>query len=168
MQDGLFTSFFVTKGLNKADADHLSAEIQNTHPWLDFKDELSELLAAELFDSDFDLTWQKIASQTELVDWYNKEVRRLQKMDQSTCTSDDAYTDLCRVVSCFGKEDAFGEGDFWVVSDSFSELSPSIIAYQLVFPLDKLQMALHAWKGRHPTIKSVSIIDEDGTLKLRV
>jgi len=80
----------------------------------------------------------------------------------------DAYADLCQVASRFGTEDAFGDGDFWVVADSFSASAPAVVSFQKSPLPEGLPDALKAWRSRHPELDGVSIADEDGNLKLKV
>jgi hypothetical protein len=101
------------------------------------------------------------------VDWYNGEVRRRRLPHGSSQSSVDPYVDLCQVVSRFGTEDAFGDGDFWVVADSLSGSAPAVVSF-LKSPLPEgLSDALKAWLGRHPEFGEVLIADEDGNLKLK-
>lgn len=164
-----FRIFFMARGLGGAEARRLSAELAENHPWLDFSDEISETIGEDLLASDEGLSWRTVASAAELVSWYNSEVRRRRRGGrQDVVEANDAYSDLCKVISGFGKEDAFGEGDFWVVSDSFSGPNPAIISFRSTPLPAGLPGALLEWKQRHPNIESVSVLDEDGEPKLRV
>lgn len=146
----------------------MADELKNEYPWMDLKEEMSESIALELIGSNENLAWCQVSRPEELVDWYNREVRRLAGDGRAESGSDDAYGDLCRLIGFFGKEDAFGDGDFWVVSDSFSTTSPSIVWFN-DFPLPVgLQPALAQWKQHHPSIVKVAISDEEGKVLLTV
>ena len=163
-----FRPLFLSKGLGQSEASRLAAEVSQACPWLDFKDEVSESLADELLSSDGAAAWRSVVSVTELVEWYNGEVRHRRRPHGSSQPGVAAYADLCQVVSRFGTEDAFGDGDFWVVADSFSSSAPAVVSFQKSPLPEGLPDALKAWRSRHPEFDGVSIADEDGNLKLKV
>lgn len=74
----------------------------------------------------------------------------------------NAYSELCSLVSNFGVEDAFGDGDYWVVADSLSTADVSIVKYEGSDVEPDLQVALKEWLSARPGFSSVSVINEDG------
>ena len=163
-----FVPFFLSKNVSLSDANRMAEELREECPWMDFTDEISESIALELLGSDDKLAWCHICTPEELVDWYNKEVRRLENEGNAESEANDAYGDLCTLIEQFGVEDAFGDGDFWVVADSFSTRAASVVWFHDSPLPSGLQEALVQWKLRHPRFVSVAVGDEDGTVLLKV
>jgi len=46
------------------------------------------------------------------------------------CRADELYAEMCCLVSEFGVEDPYGDGDFWVADESFSTETLAAIQYK--------------------------------------
>lgn len=162
-----FLNFFCARGLEEGRAKQLSEDLEIACPWLTFEDEVSESLGVEMLIPEGVAVLEGISSPDELIDWYNAEVasRRLGVKPQDT---QSAYLDLCKLVTKFGSHDPFGDGDFWVVSDSFSHPNPSIVAFHRIDRSEEFSEALLNWRRRYPMYESVSVINPDGDVLLRV
>ena len=163
-----FFPFFLSKNVSLSDANRMAEELREECPWMDFTDEISESIALELMGSDDKLAWRQICTVEELVDWYNSEVRRLENDENAVSEANDAYDDLCALIEQFGVENAYGDGDFWVVDESFSTRAASVVWFHDSPLPSGLQEALAQWKLRHPRFVSVAVGDEEGTVLLKV
>ncbi|WP_200229843.1 hypothetical protein [Rubrivivax gelatinosus] len=135
-----------------ADAD-LPREFANrlvvNAPWLDGTEELNEELAPELLADeafDFGVSLNKIR---ELVDRYNTLVQA--HSNPHTLRQNEAYVEIGQALAEYGRADAFGEGDYWLVDDSFSTRNPVILVYEgFRLPpaaLSKLQDLVDVYNG---------------------
>ncbi len=157
-----FSSFFLAKGVTKTTAARLSAELHGQCPWFDFVHEVDTSIGRELLADVGNQPWSAHATADELIHWYNKSVWQNSYARIRADELNAAYVDLCELIGHFGKEDAFGDGDFWVVSDSFSEGAPSIVSFLQTHLAPGLQPALQGWKASHICIRQVTITNPDG------
>lgn len=162
-----FQDFFLSKNIPLEQAAAFSLQLEENCPWLDFEEGVSEPIAEELISDAFKENWPAGIPVYEFVNWYNDKVARLTEY-ASPDEIAAAYTELCDVAAEFGKEDAFGGGDFWIVSDSFSHSAPSIVWYSELRDPKGLANALLAWKRRHPLFYGLKVIDREGDEKLKL
>lgn len=135
-----------------ADADlprEFATRLVSAAPWLDGTEELSEELAPELLAdeaAEFEVSLTKVR---EFVDRYNTLV--LSHSNPHASRQSEAYVEIGQVLAEFGRADAFGEGDYWLVGDSFSTKNPVILVYESFrFPptaLSKLQELVNQYNG---------------------
>jgi hypothetical protein len=132
-------------GLPPDFARHL---IEST-PWLDGTEELSEELGPELLSEEtsiFNLGQTKVA---EFIDRYNALVQSAANPQALRRT--EAYATIAEVLAAYGTDDAFGDGDYWLVADSFSTSAPVVMVYdRFRLPADalaKLQELLNQFSG---------------------
>lgn len=161
-----FLDFFLARGVEEGHARRLSEHLEIACPWLNFEDEVSVPLGVEMLMPDGAAVLDGVANPDDLIDWYNEETAS-RRFGVSLQDSQSAYLDLCELVTQFGSHDPFGDGDFWVVSDSFSHSNPSIVAFHRIDRGEDFLAALLNWKQRHPLYESVSIINPDGDVLLR-
>lgn len=96
-----------------------------TVPWLDGTGEVSQELAPELFADEataFAISSTKIQ---DFIGRYNTLVQATENPEAIRQT--EAYVAIGHALEPYGKADAFGEGDYWLVSDSFSSITPTIV-----------------------------------------
>lgn len=101
--------------------------LQTECPWLDGATEVSESIGPDL------LAEQAARAQLsqELIESffyaYNAIVRSASNPFEAL--QSDAYAEVCAALVGQGRADAFGEGDYWVNSDSFSTRMPNVIVF---------------------------------------
>lgn len=159
--ESLFVQLFESKGFSTDEAIDLSARLVQLCPWLEVDDEIAEDLGCELLRDALDPSLLDIVDCDELIRWHNSDIRRRQT-GMSKSHRLNAYSELCSLVSNFGVEDAFGDGDYWVVADSLSTADVSIVKYEGSDVEPDLQVALKEWLSARPGFSSVSVINEDG------
>ena len=108
--------------------EDFAAALLSDAPWLDAREEISEDLAPQLLADAavrYDASLEQIRS---FASNYNALVStwRYPSADQQT----QAYGDLARRLKPFGKESGMGDGDFWLVEDSFSTRTPTIQVFR--------------------------------------
>ena len=118
-------------------------------PWLDGAEEISEDLGPDLLSDEacaFDLKRSKV---TEFIERYNTLVQS--ESNSQALRQSEAYVAVGQVLAAHGRADAFGEGDYWLVSDSFSTTTPVVLVYgEFRLPssaLSKLQDLLNHYSG---------------------
>lgn len=156
-----FEDFFLRRGVGADRAKQLALEVQTQYPWLDFSSELSESLAEDLFGPEESLSWLEDADIAEFVDWYNATIDG-GSTSLSKEKSNAAYVDLLHVVKNHGQEDAFGEGDFWVIEDSMAGSRPVIVLFQDGALTKQLASDLVAWRSRHRQFEGLLVTNRDG------
>lgn len=97
-------------------------------PWLDGTEELNEDLGPELLAEHASVLNIATADLDRFVRRYNALVRASNNPHE--LRQSEAYAAFGQALSGYGREDAFGEGDYWLVSDSFSTKSPVIVVYE--------------------------------------
>jgi hypothetical protein len=118
-------------------------------PWLDGTEELNEELGPELLAeqaSAFTLSAGKVV---EFIDRYNTLVQAAN--NPRAIRQSEAYVAIVQALLPFGRENGFGEGDFWLVEDSFSTKTPVLLVYdEFHLPraaVAKLQELLNQYSG---------------------
>ena len=94
-----------------------AAELIAEAPWLDGTQELNEQLAEELLAAEikrFNLSSMQLA---EFIERYNALVQGTE--NPLAELQSEAYVAFGQALAPYGRADAFGEGDYWLVSDSF-------------------------------------------------
>ena len=156
-----FATYFLSKGCSPTQAEHLAAALLAAHPWLNFQDELSEELSEDLLGQCGD--WWMVTNRSDLVDWYNLQVRKT--VDDNQETASDDYGSLRNLLTQFGVEDAFGRGRFWLVADSFSTHKLVIVDCDKE-PIQRVFMdALRSWLELHSRYSELSVRDVDGNVR---
>jgi len=131
-------------------------------PWLDGSSEVSEELAEELLSE----VLESFGLRNELQDFvqsYNEHVRVTCGVDDPT--REEAYVAMRRVLDQYGRNDAFGEGDFWLVEDSFSTEAPCIVVTRPTFRLPAIALPeLARAAGLCSSFLVVHVNDAEGTI----
>ncbi len=110
-------------GLPKEFARRLVAEA----PWLDGTEEVSEELAPDLLAEDASAFGISQSGLSEFVSSYNALVRAY--IDPHAIRRSEAFSSISQALQPYGKADAFGDGDYWVVGDSFSTNAPVVVLF---------------------------------------
>ena len=108
-------------------------------PWLDGTEEVNEELGPDLLADQanaFTLSARKVI---EFIDRYNTLVQ--EASNPHSIRQSEAYVAIAEAFIPFGKENGFGEGDFWLVADSFSTKAPVLLVYD-TFRLPVLAIAI--------------------------
>lgn len=130
-------------------------------PWLDGVTEVSEEIACELFTAELARANVSAEQFSEFIAAYNAAVR--ENAEPYARTRSDAYSAVVQALAPFGRDDAFGEGDYWVIADSFSSSNPVVQIFRAYrFPpeaLAALQLVLASYAG---VLEELRIVDEDG------
>ncbi|HET9644565.1 MAG TPA: hypothetical protein VFP68_14705 [Burkholderiaceae bacterium] len=161
-----FVDLFESKGISRKAAADLSEQILQLCPWLNTEEEVSEEIGIDLLREVLDQRWLNSVGAEEIIRWHNASVQRAHD-NKNRRAGRDPYGDLCTLISKFGVEDAFGEGDYWVVVDSFSTRDVSIVKFADSDVAPELQAALRRWLSESGDLLAVSVIDEDGNLLFR-
>ena len=118
-------------------------------PWLDGTEEVSEELGPELLAEEasaFDLSRSKVL---EFLERYNTLVQS--SANPHALRQGEAYLAMGEALSPYGRADAFGEGDYWLVCDSFSTRNPVVLVFDnFRLPpaaLSKLQELVNQYNG---------------------
>jgi hypothetical protein len=118
-------------------------------PWLDGTDEVSEELAPELLAEDASAFGVSQSKLREFIERYNTLV--CAEANPYVIRQSEACVLIGQALLAFGKADAFGNGDYWVVEDSFSTKSPVVMLFdQFRLPdqaIAKLQQLLNQYSG---------------------
>jgi hypothetical protein len=108
-------------------ADRVASELVAECPWLDGEEEVGEELAPELFADvakRLRLSSEEVA---RLVSAYNTRVRSYNNLYEYT--QSEAYAVMAEALATEGRHGAFGEGDYWLVSDSFATRTPRVVLF---------------------------------------
>lgn len=138
-------------------------------PWIGGSDEVAESIGVDLLT---DALADRDTRQLDLpaiVRWHNDNVRRLEEeLSGGPGAWEEAHSSLREIVGRYGIEDAFGDGDYWVVADSLSSNQPSIVKFEGRSIPQQLQRELTDWLKVHAQFKGVSVTTEDGDLIFEV
>lgn len=155
-----FRAFLMAKGANAQTVEDVCKSIETSCVWLQEDEEIStdigvDLLRAEVLDeATLDALYGLI------IEEHNRRVRA-----RATAGIDDRiYERLVETVSTFGIEDAFGDGDYWVVADSIAGGHPSIMKFGGAALPDQLLQQLSAIQREFNGVKGLTIIDPEGTV----
>lgn len=110
-------------GLSPEAAEVLIAEC----PWLDGANEVSESLGPELLSEQAESLHLSHAQVERFLCCYNAGVQAV--VDPLAVVRSEAYAAMATALVGQGREDAFGEGDYWLNSDSFSTRTPTIVVF---------------------------------------
>ena len=102
---------------------HILAEC----PWLDGTSEIAEEIGVELLQSAFGTFALSHPDIVSFLEAYNRFARG--ESEQSILERDSAYSEMAAALDRYGVESAFGDGDYWLVSDSFSEVAPTVVVF---------------------------------------
>lgn len=141
----------------------LAASLAERCPWLDGTDEVSEEMALHLLSetfSGFSLGGPDIE---RFIAAYNARVSGVGSPLRSAQSA--AYDACVHALAPYGEDDAFGEGDYWVFSESFAGPTPSITVYDgFRFPSAALA-ALRRLATQHAGLYTeFRVTDENGEL----
>ena len=118
-------------------------------PWLDGTEEVNGELGPELLAQEASALRLSAREIDEFIERYNTLV--LATNNPHAVRQSEAYVAIAQALIPFGKENGFGEGDFWLVEDSFSTRSPVVLVYDgFRFPQSailKLQEALNEYSN---------------------
>jgi len=136
-------------------------------PWLDGTDEISQEIGTELLA---DVCTPSPLATSELrrfVEAYNERVRNI--VNPLASVQSEAYSAVRSALRPYGREDPFGEGDYWVVSDSFSSKRPRVILFNAyTFPPQALG-ALKAIISQHSSVFSaLELTTEENSVVLTI
>lgn len=128
---------------------NFAAILQAECLWLDGEEEVSEELGPELLAGYRDQAPLSLEQINLFFDTHNAIVRSHSNLNE--VIRSQAYAEVLTLLAEFGREDAFGGGDFWLVSDSFSERVPTVVVFGgFRFPplaVRSLQQILSSYQG---------------------
>jgi hypothetical protein len=141
--------------------DRVAFEIVAECPWLDGEEEVGEELAPELFAETAERLSLSSAEVARLVSAYNTRVRSYNNLYEYT--QSEAYSVMAEALASEGRHGAFGEGDYWLVSDSFATRTPRVVVFNgfrlSAHGLTALQQALSRYASIYDRLLRTS---EDG------
>jgi hypothetical protein len=75
----------------------------------------------------------------------------------------DLYAELTRVLSAVGRENAFGEGDFWIVDDNYGSLQHKVCVTRIAYLTPELVASVQRLlSSRHPRWEVLLTLDGPG------
>ena len=131
-------------------------------PWLDGAEEVNESFGPELL-SEQAARLQVSREQVERFLYaYNAQIRALEQPFESLRA--EAYAEICAALVGQGRADSFGEGDYWVNSQSFRTREPTIVVYNGFFfssgSVRTLQRILSSYAS---SFSELRVSSEEGT-----
>jgi hypothetical protein len=118
-------------------------------PWLDGTEALSEELGPELLAEEASAFGIGSSKVQEFVERYNTLVQS--HVNPHALRQSEAYLAIGVALAPHGRADAFGEGDYWLVCDSFSTRTPVIVVFDEfrlpIAALTKLQHLINQYNG---------------------
>ncbi|WP_140637588.1 hypothetical protein [Methylibium rhizosphaerae] len=96
-------------------------------PWLDGVEEVNDSLGPELLSEQARSLHLSGKQVEEFFYCYNARVRAV--ANPLALVQSEAYAAMATALVGQGREDAFGEGDYWLISDSFSTRTPTIVVF---------------------------------------
>lgn len=131
-------------------------------PWLDGESELDSEIGAELLAEHFG-RWGLQERVPAFVEAYNEFVYASSGVRHPT--REEAYSTMCQVLAKYGENSAYGEGDFWLVEDSFSTEKPCVVVFDATFRFSEAVLEqLGSAAALCPFFQEVVIGDEEGTV----
>lgn len=131
-------------------------------PWLDGKSEVNDELAEELLGELFD-QWELRPRIPAFVGAYNEFV--LVNTGARHPTREQAYAQMLRVLDSHGRNSPTGDGDFWLVEDSFSTDSPCVVVFSSTSGLSTSALQqLGEAAAICQFFSQVLVVDEDGNV----
>jgi hypothetical protein len=100
-------------------------EVVNECPWLDGEVEVSDELGPELFAEQASRLRLSPDQVRGFLFAYNRRVRSYDSPEE--LLRSQAYASVTAALAGHGRESAFGGGDYWLVSDSFSTSTPTVV-----------------------------------------
>jgi len=129
-------------------------------PWFWSNEEVDWSMGVELLKDELSSDLLNDHCLIGLVKWRNAAVRAGGK----NSLSDDDYNGLVAIVRRFGVENAFGEGDYWVVEDSLTTPDIFIVDFKKKIMAPEFKVALTHWIELHSRYTRISLVDEDGNV----
>ena len=124
-------------------------------PWLDGTEEVSEEIGPDLLAEEargFRLSGSKVS---EFIERYNTLVQSTS--NPHSFRQAEAFGAMSQLLAPYGTADAFGDGDYWLVADSFETRTPVVLVYdEFRFPsaaLAKLQELLNQYSGVYAELR---------------
>jgi hypothetical protein len=150
---------FVAKGIAKDRAIEVLRRLKCDCPWLSSEEEVSEEIGSDLIRAALDSDILRVVSVDELIACHNASARRSREVGVDRA---GAYHSLRVLIAGFGIESAFGDGDYWVVSDSFSTERVCVVKFGRPIVPSDLECALRTWLNSQDDIWAVSVSTEEG------
>lgn len=111
-------TFIITAAAKDAGLGRLGALLANACPWLDGTEEVSPSLLAEAIVGAVTEPQLSLEQAERFLDCYNVRVARL--LNPWVAIQSEAYLAMLEALDPFGRHEALGNGDFWIVDDSLS------------------------------------------------
>jgi hypothetical protein len=138
-------------------AELLAAEC----PWLDGAEEVSESLGPELLSEQAAQAHLEPAQIEQFFAAYNARVRAL--ANPFAPLQSEAYAAMAVALVGQGREDAFGEGDYWLNEGSFSTRTPIIVVFDgFRFSTETVQALQRMLSGYASVFSELHISSEEG------
>jgi hypothetical protein len=150
----------MSHGLSVRESNETSDLLERECPWFGEGDEVSRDIGAQLIGDVLPKQVASLIDSSSLVDWHNAAARG--EHDFFVAAANSAYLSLVEAVRAFGIEDGLGNGDFWVMEDSFSGQCATVMAFKKPPLPDGLAGALETWLHTHPIMKGIQVVDREG------
>lgn len=163
----IFSKYFQERGFSQSISEKFAEKLFEQCPWLETDEEISESIGVELIKSSLVEEVLTAVDAKELIDLHNNFVRKLKEVIPDD-VQEQAYRALRDVIGAFGKEDPCGEGDFHIISDSFSTRNLVIVKTSNVPLPCNLQETLAVWIGQWPSFYKIELFDVAGNVLLAI
>ena len=136
-------------------------------PWLDGSTEVSESLGPQLIAEQAAKVGLSATEADAFAPAYNAQLRTveapLRAMQAVACA------EVCALLEGEGRADPFGNGDFWVMDESFSSQEPLVIVFGGFRFSERALGSLGFLVSRHrPLFVSLSVVSDSGSEIVRV
>lgn len=154
-----FVQLFTGKGLSGSKATEAAHRLISDCPWLLSGEEISEEIGSDLIKEAVDPSILLLVSADELIAWHNGSIRMGRAVGAD---KNSAYSSLRSLVAGFGVESAFGDGDYWVVSDSFSTEKAIVVKFGEPILRSDLKASMDDWLNSQEAMSSISVMTQEG------
>jgi hypothetical protein len=163
MQDATTSSrtFIILAAAKDAGLERVGHLLADACPWLDGTEEVSPSLLAEAIAGEACGLHLSLEQAERFLHCYNARVARL--LHPFATAQSEAYSAMADALGAFGRNDACGNGDFWIVDDSLSSRRPCIQVFGgFRFP-DKALETLRSLLAAHAqAFDAIDITTADG------
>ena len=152
---------FVSRGLSRERAAEFASRIHECCPWMTPDEEIAREIGIELLMDSLDGELLNVVDPESVIDWHNAAVRARHETYLGF-DEDELYAEMCRLISNFGVQDPYGEGDYWVADESFSTKDLVVTQFKSRVVVPELRLRLDDFLAGNPAVGSLTVVDRFG------
>ena len=152
---------FARAGISREKAAEYASRVHEACPWMAPDQEIAPSIGVELLKDSLDAEILSKVDARSIIDWHNTAVQARHEVNLGF-DSQELYAEVCRIVGEFGTEDAYGEGDFWVVDESFATKDLAVIQYKTRVVDPALQRRLSEILRLNPMVNTITVLNKLG------